>query len=81
MSVIDRVVATEGQLQVHGFRPLADSVALCMKDRDGANTTRHGRDNRSSKSVPFELVIPLPPPLRRGIDYGFLPGKNVSKKR
>ena len=81
MSVIDRVVATQGQLEVYGFIPLADHIALCTKDRDGANTIRHGRDNRSSKSVPFELVIPLPPPLRRGIDYGFLPGKNVSKKR
>jgi site-specific DNA recombinase len=81
MSVIDRVVATQGQLQVYGFIPLADNIALCTNDRDGANTIRHGLDNRSNKSVPFELVIPLPPPLRRGMDYGFLPGSNVSKKR
>ena len=81
MNVIDKVVATQETLEVYGYIPITDHVELCSEYRDAANTTRHGRDSRSSKSVPFELVIPLPPPLRRGIDYGFLPGKNISKKR
>jgi site-specific DNA recombinase len=80
MNVIDKVVATQEVLEVHGFIPITDHVEFQTSNRDAANTTRHGRDNRSGKSVPFELVIPLPPPLRRGIDYGFLPGANVSKK-
>ena len=77
MNVIDKVVATQEMLEVYGYIPITDHVELCSEYRDGANTTRHGRDNRSSKSVPFELVIPLPPPLRRGIDYGFLPRTKV----
>jgi site-specific DNA recombinase len=80
MNVIDKVIATQELLEVHGLIPVPDHIGLRTSDRDAANTTRHGRDNRSGKSVPFELVIPLPPPLRRGIDYGFLPGANVSKK-
>jgi site-specific DNA recombinase len=80
VNVIDKVVAGREVVEVYGYIPIADHVELCSTDRDAANTTRHGRDNRSGKSVPFELVIPLPPPLRRGIDYGFLPGANVSKK-
>jgi site-specific DNA recombinase len=80
INVIDRVVASQEVAEVHGYIPITDYVELCSEYRGAANTTRHGRDNRSGKSVPFELVIPLPPPLRRGIDYGFLPGANVSKK-
>ena len=62
MSVIDKVVATQETLEVYGYIPIKDHVELCSEYRDGANTIRHGLDNRSNKSVPFELVIPLPPP-------------------
>ena len=49
-------------------------------------TNRHGtsatqqflNNNIGTKQIPFEFTIELPPPLRTGIDYGFLPGKNVS---
>ena len=33
----------------------------------------------SAKLLPFSFVMQLPPPLRTGVDYGFLLGSNVSK--
>ena len=30
--------------------------------------------------IPFQFHIKLPPTLKTGIDYGFLPGRDVSKK-
>ena len=80
MNVIDKVVATQEMLEVYGYIPITDHVELCSEYRDGANTIRHGRDSRSSKSVPFELVIPLPPPLRRG-DRLRLPAWNERMRR
>lgn len=44
-------------------------VELFTKDRNGANETR--QTYSLPKGVPFELILELPPPLRRGNDYGF----------
>ncbi len=41
---------------------------------------RHPLYSQSVKRIPFEFTIKLPMPLRTGVDYGFLPGKNISKK-
>jgi len=30
--------------------------------------------------IPLEFIVKLPPPLRTGIDYGFLPGTNKTRK-
>ena len=46
-------------------------------DRYRQDSARHVIQNQST--VPFELTIELPPPLRSGVDYGFLPGTNFSK--
>jgi site-specific DNA recombinase len=43
--------------------------------RHGLNAPRHSE----APQLPFELNIKLPPPLRSGVDYGFLPGTNISK--
>jgi hypothetical protein len=55
-------------------------VEFKTNDRDGADTIRYDFDRSRGRSLPFEFVIKLASPLRRGIDYGFLPGTNVSKK-
>lgn len=42
--------------------------------RHGTNTTRHDDERSifvSGKLIPFEFKIELPPPLKRGVDYGF----------
>ena len=80
MNVIDKVVATQQVLEVHGVLPISEHIGLSSKHRDAANTTRHGSAAGLMKSIPFELVLPLPPPQKRGVDYGFLPGTNESKK-
>jgi hypothetical protein len=42
---------------------------------------RYGFVVRFMKSIPFDITIPLPPPLKRGVGYGFPPGKNTSMGR
>jgi hypothetical protein len=37
------------------------------------STPRHAFD----KSIPFEFTVKIPPPLKRGVDYGF---KKAKKK-
>jgi site-specific DNA recombinase len=74
LNVVDKVIATQEMVEVHGFIPI-DHVEFQTSNRDGASAIRHGR---FMKSIPFEFSIPLPPPLKRGVDYGFLPGTNIS---
>jgi site-specific DNA recombinase len=80
MNVIDRVVATPNELRVSGFVPVNSEshVQFQTSDRYGVDTTRYAAS--SPRVIPFELHIKLPMPLRTGIDYGFLPGKNTSSK-
>ena len=49
-----------------GFIPIPDHIALCTSNRGEANAIRHGFASRFMRSIPFELVIPLPPPCREG---------------
>lgn len=32
------------------------------------------------KQIPIEFTVKIPPPKRTRVDYGFLPGTNLSKK-
>ncbi|HEX9272032.1 MAG TPA: hypothetical protein VGA01_07450 [Candidatus Binatia bacterium] len=76
---IDKVIGTQnelgGKLQVFGFIPIKNYVEFKTNDRHGVNANRHAE----KPLIPFELEIKLPPPLRRGADYGFLPGSNISR--
>jgi hypothetical protein len=69
---------------VYGIIPVADPIGLCIKDRDVANATRYPLGRCFIKSIPFNLNIPLPPPLKRGFDYGggrdYGRGGNTSSK-
>jgi DNA-3-methyladenine glycosylase len=47
------------------------------RGRGKANAMRYATVR--ARSIPFDLTIQLPPPLKRGVDYGFLPGSNFSK--
>jgi site-specific DNA recombinase len=80
MNVVDKVVATRERCEVYGIIPVTDCIGLCTKDRNAANATRYDSSNRFMKAIRFELAFPLPPPLRRGVDYGFVPGTNVSRR-
>ena len=49
------------------YRNRLDSTRHCL---DGASTNGY-------KSIPFEIIIKLPPPLKTGVDYGFISRKKV----
>ena len=68
-SIIDKVVGTRDELQVYGYIPV--NINVFTKDRHSMNTTRHTIWPESDKLVPFYFKIKLPPPLQRGVDYGF----------
>jgi site-specific DNA recombinase len=84
MNVIDKVVASREVVEVFGYIPITDHVELCSSNRDVANATRYDFGRRFIKSIPFNLTIPLPPPLKRGFDYGggrdYGRGGNASSK-
>lgn len=69
--VIDKVTATQKKLSIYGYIPVSslNNVSLCSEYRNSQNIIQQN----SKYSVPFILHIQLPPPLRRGIDYGFRP--------
>lgn len=51
-------------------------------DRNRLDSTRHclgGASANGYKSIPFEIIIKLPPPLKTGVDYGFISNKNKKK--
>ena len=75
MNTVDRVIGTQQRLQVIGYISIPDHVELRTSDRHGLSASPHFLPRR----IPFEFMIPMPPPLRRGVDYGFLPGTNVSQ--
>jgi site-specific DNA recombinase len=75
LDTVERVVGTQGELQVYGYISIKDYVELRTDDRHGLISPQHSHVPK----IPFELVIELPPPLRRGVDYGFLPGSNNSQ--
>jgi site-specific DNA recombinase len=75
LNIIEKVVATQQQLHVYGFIPLSNYVEFCPEDRHGQDTM----NKNAMPRIPFEFTIALPPPLKRGVDYGFLPDSNISK--
>jgi site-specific DNA recombinase len=69
VSVIEKVVGTQKELQVYGYIPiLKQDVELCSSDRNSLNTIEY---NSLQKGIPFSFNIKLPPPLKTGVDYGF----------
>ena len=70
-NVIDKVVVVNGELQVYGFIPVTSDVNVFTDYRNGASINRHDVMVYSTSSIPFTLAITLPPPLQRGVDYGF----------
>lgn len=67
LSTVEKIVATPKKLHVYGCVPINNYVEVRPVDRHGVNANRQS----TSPSVPFEFIIDLPAPLRRGIDYGF----------
>jgi hypothetical protein len=74
LKTIEKVVGTQEQLQVYGYIPIKSNVALCSDHRHGANSTTLFEKPIDSKRIPFYFEIKLPPPLKRGVDYGFRKG-------
>ena len=75
LNTVDRIVGTPGQLQIYGSIPIKNHVEFKTSDRHGLNLLRLP----TNLIIPFEFVIELPSPLNSGVDYGFLPGSNISK--
>ena len=75
MNTVDRVIGTQQELQVFGYISIPDHVEFQTSDRHGSCATPHFLAHK----MPFDLTITMPPPLRRGVDYEFLPGTNVSQ--
>jgi site-specific DNA recombinase len=71
---VEKIVGTPRELRVSGFIPVEDHVKFETSHRHGANAPRH------APGVPFEFTIGLPAPLTRGVDYGFLPSRNISQR-
>ncbi|QTE35884.1 recombinase family protein [Mucilaginibacter gossypii] len=69
-SVIDKVVGNQEHLVVSGFIPM-ENINVKLNDRYGKEIPQHNND----KVIPFSFVIKLPPPLKRGVDYGFISSK------
>jgi site-specific DNA recombinase len=75
MNTVDRVIGTQQELQVFGYISIPDHVEFNTINRHGLSATPHFLPRR----IPFDFTITMPSPLRRGMDYGFLPGTNVSQ--
>jgi site-specific DNA recombinase len=74
LNVVEKIVATQQLLRVYGYIPLVDYVEMRPDHRHGVHATR-----QFGSSIPFELAIALPPPLKRGVEYGF--GVTRDRKR
>jgi site-specific DNA recombinase len=74
INTVDRVIETQQELKVSGYISIPQHVELCTSDRHGLSASPH----LLTRKIPFELTMAMPPPLRSGVDYGFLPGTNVS---
>ena len=61
LSVIESIVGTQDQLILYGYLPVTDYVEFETNHRDGASINRQFACDKNS-SVPFEIVIKLPPP-------------------
>ena len=75
MNTVDKVIGSQQGLRVFGYISIPDHVELRTINRHSQYATRHF----SPRRIPFDFMINMPPPLRRGVDYGFLPGTNVSQ--
>jgi site-specific DNA recombinase len=75
LSTIDKVVGSQQELRVYGYVSIKNHVEVCPNHRHGVGATRHPEE----PIIPFEFSIELPLALRRGVDYGFLPGSNISQ--
>ncbi|MBR1070501.1 recombinase family protein [Bradyrhizobium liaoningense] len=76
LNAVDRIVGAPSELQIYGSIPIKNHVEFQTSNRHGLSATRHP----DRPLIPFELTIKLPPPLRSGVDYGFLPGSNISRR-
>ena len=62
VNTVEKVVRTQQQLQVFGYISIPDHVEFNTINRHGSCATPHFLPRR----IPFDLTIPMPPPLRRG---------------
>jgi site-specific DNA recombinase len=74
VNTVERIVGTPRQLRIYGSIPIKNHVEFRTEHRHRLYAPRHAATHR----VPFEFQIKLPPPLRKGVDYGFMPGTNIS---
>jgi site-specific DNA recombinase len=79
VNVVEKIIGTEGKLLVYGNIAINENshVAFSSYDRYGLNTTPLTIDPENAILIPFTFNIKLPPPLKRGINYGFKPLKLI----
>lgn len=74
-NVVERITGTPKGLLVYGYIPIDDlnHVSLCSSywNRQNTKAQELSTSNKELTKIPFEFTIDLPPPLQRGIDYGF----------
>ncbi len=77
IDVVEKIIGTQERLLVYGKIPINENscIALHSDDRYGLDTTRHTIDPENAILIPFSFNIKLPPPLKKGVDYGFKPQK------
>jgi site-specific DNA recombinase len=60
LNAVEKVVGTQHRITISGLIPITSHVNVCSNDRHGLSTNTHD----ISSAIPFEFVIPLPPPLK-----------------
>jgi site-specific DNA recombinase len=71
-STVEKIISTQKQLEVVGRIILKENYVEYKTERGYCqDTIRHEYPEASLKSIPFSFIIKLPPPLKRGVDYGF----------
>lgn len=81
-NIVEKVIGTRSELQVYGYIPIISNINVFSINRKLQEAGQHEDLSNSFRStqVPLDFKIKIPPPLRTGVDYGFLPGTNVTKK-
>jgi site-specific DNA recombinase len=62
MNVLDKVVGTQGKLQVHGFIPVTN-INVCPSDRHRLDIPRYDCSENGSSVIPFHIEIEIPHPM------------------
>ncbi|MCF8275582.1 MAG: recombinase family protein [Flavobacteriales bacterium] len=65
-----KIVGTQEGLLISGYISIQNHVEYCSIYRYDTNAIKHTKDSKNI--ISFKIELSLPPPLQRGVDYGFI---------